>query len=139
MLINGPIPQQITGVPFSSRNCLRIGTVLMLFGLFGCRDNSASTPSPFRFEVEHVFYVKPPVDRVILVGTVREGAVRVGDAATVGCRGGDVQVTIEGIEAPGQELKEANVGQQVGLRLQGIGRDQPSAGDWVCGRPGKCT
>lgn len=115
---------------------LSLGMTLMMFGLFGCSGKTTPTVAPFRFQVEHVFYIKPPVDRVILVGVVREGAIKVGDRVTVGCRNGDVNVTIDGIESIGQELKQAGVGQQVGLKLQGIDKDQPNAGDWVYGCPG---
>jgi selenocysteine-specific translation elongation factor len=59
--------------------------------------------------------------------------VKVGDSATVVCRGGNVEVTVEGIETPGSEIKEAGIGQQVGLRLRGISREQPATGDWVLG------
>jgi len=115
---------------------LSLGMSLLMFGLFGCRGDTTPTPTSFRFQVEHVFYIKPPVDRMILVSVVREGTVKVSDIVTVGCRNGNVNATIEGIETIGQELKQAGVGQQVGLRLQGIGKDQPNAGDWVYGLPG---
>jgi len=116
------------------RPYIALGSVFMLLGLFGCRDKDPSPRSSFRFEVEHVFYIQPPVDRVILVGIVREGTVKAGDKATVSCRSGDVEVTVEGIETRGPEIKQAGAGQQVGLRLQGINQGQPTTGDWVVGK-----
>jgi translation elongation factor EF-Tu-like GTPase len=92
---------------------------------------------PFRFTVEEVFYIKPPVDRVILVGTVQEGTVKAGDAATVESKAGSLSVVVEGIEAFKQgEVKHATKGEQVGLKLRGITRDQASKGDRVIGKSG---
>lgn len=109
----------------------------MLFGLFGCRQKEPLPRSPLRFEVEHVFYIKPPVDRVILVGTVREGLVKSGDKVVVACREGNVEATVEGIEVPGPEIvTEAVVGNQVGLRLTGLRQYQATTGDWVLGESG---
>jgi translation elongation factor EF-Tu-like GTPase len=91
----------------------------------------------FRFTVEEVFYIKPPVNRVILVGTVQEGTVNAGDSATVECNGGPVSVVVEGIDAFKQgDIKKASKGDQVGLKLRGITRDQPSKGDLVVGKSG---
>ena len=90
--------------------------------------------SPFEFTVEEVFYVKPPVDRVILVGTVQQGTVRVGDPATVHCKHGEVNVQVEGIEAfPPADIQKATKSQQAGFKLRGITKDQPSKGDRVTG------
>jgi translation elongation factor EF-Tu-like GTPase len=91
----------------------------------------------FQFTVEEVFYIKPPVDRVILVGTVQEGRIKAGDQATVECAAGSVSVVVEGIEAFKQgDVKQATKGEQVGLKLRGITKDQPSKGDRVIGRNG---
>jgi translation elongation factor EF-1alpha len=86
----------------------------------------------FSFTVEEVFYIKPPVDRVILVGTVGEGSVKVGDSLTVRCQSGDVHVVVEGMETIDHgPVESASKGQQVGLKLRGIGREQPARGDRV--------
>jgi translation elongation factor EF-Tu-like GTPase len=71
--------------------------------VIGCAGGSSmpkpASPLPsFTFTVQEVFYIKPPVDRVILVGIVNEGTVRVGDQLTVSCRDGDVKVQLEVIE-----------------------------------------
>jgi|GEM_PF-4994554 translation elongation factor EF-1alpha len=89
------------------------------------------------FTVEEVFYIKPPVDRVILVGTINEGAVRVGDKVVVHTSAGPVDVAVDNIESIKQgDLKQASKGQQVGLRLTGIRKDQPSRGDHVTAAEG---
>jgi translation elongation factor EF-Tu-like GTPase len=92
-------------------------------------------PNIVRLSVEEVFYIKPSVDRVILVGTVQGGTVKAGGTASVECKGGPVSVVVEGIESFKQgAIKQASKGDQVGLKLRGIGKDQPSKGDWVIGK-----
>jgi translation elongation factor EF-Tu-like GTPase len=103
----------------------------------GC---SGTTPMPqpgpssaaFSFTTEEVFYIKPPVDRVILVGTITEGAVRVGESLVVESHGQKIPVVLDGIDTIGRgPVQEARKGQQVGLKLVGIRKDQPSRGDRV--------
>ncbi len=103
----------------------------MLFGLFGCKDRSDVPIAGLAFTVEHIFYIKAPVDRVILVGVVSDGQVSVGDSLIVHCREGQVPVVVDGIETPQGDLKRASKGQQVGLRLSGIRKDQATTGDRV--------
>ena len=92
----------------------------------------ATTAPTMNFTVEHVFYIKPPVDRVILVGTINDGVVRVGDRLVVHTANGPIDVAVDNIESIQQgDLKEASKGQQVGLRLSGIRKDQPAVGDRV--------
>jgi translation elongation factor EF-Tu-like GTPase len=112
-------------------------SLLLTAALCGCRGEMPAKNQPtFRFTVEDVFYIKP-LDRVILVGTVHEGTVRPGDTATVECKTGPVSVIVEGIEAFQQgEIPQASKGEQVGLKLQGITKDQPSRGDRVIGMGG---
>src|SRR5262245_5751159 len=103
----------------------------------GCSGKNEQMPKPsFQFAVHDVFYIKPPVDRVIVTGVMEEGAVHPGEPATVHCRSGAIDVIVEGIEGFRQgELKEAAKGDRVGLRLTGITKDQPASGDKVIGRP----
>ena len=95
-------------------------------------------PARFEFQVHDVFYIKSPIDRVILTGRMERGRVHKGDAAVVQTRTGPVRVMVEGIEVlgwrPGDpETITATAGDQIGLRLTGISRDQPSPGDRVIG------
>jgi hypothetical protein len=103
----------------------------------GCGGTS-SMPQPgprssaFSFTTKEVFYIKPPVDRVILVGTVNEGTVRVGDSLVVESYGKEIPVVLDGIETIHRgPVQEAGAGQQVGLKLTGIRKDQPARGDRV--------
>jgi selenocysteine-specific translation elongation factor len=67
-----------------------------------------------------------------LTGSIREGAVSVGDSLTVECQHGEVPVTVQAIETLDRgPISEARAGQQVGLELKGIRRDQPSRDDRV--------
>lgn len=84
------------------------------------------------FTVEEVFYIKPPVDRVVLVGTISAGAVRIGDNLVVHTSAGPVSVAVDNILSIQRgDLKEARKGEQVGLQLRGIRKEQPSRGDRV--------
>ena len=113
-------------------------SLLLIAAMCGCRSETPPMPQPiFRFMVEEVFYIKPPVDRVILVGTVQDGTVKAGDAATVECAAGSVSVVVESIETFKQgDVKQATKGEQVGLKLRGITKDQPSKGVRVIGKSG---
>ncbi len=90
------------------------------------------------FTVEEVFYIKPPIDRVILVGTITEGMVRVGDKLVVQTLTGPIDVSVDNIESiQNSDLKQASRGQQIGLRLTGIRKDQTSRGDRVTAASGR--
>ena len=111
-------------------------SLFLIAAMCGCRSETPPMPQPtFQFTVEEVFYIKPPVDRVILVGTVQEGTVKPGESATVECKAGPVSVVVETVEAFKEgEIKQANKGDQVALKVRGITRDQPWKGDRVVGK-----
>ena len=95
-------------------------------------------PQPsFDFTVQDVFYIHPPLDRVILLGMVDQGEVRPGDSAVVKTQSGDYAVIVEAIEGfKVDELLRASAGQQVGLRLTGsMKANQATTGDKVEGKP----
>jgi len=117
-----------------------LSVVFAVVVLCGCDARTATNPTTRRattaptmnFTVEHVFYIKPPVDRVILVGTINDGVVQVGDKLVVHTAAGPIDVAVDNIESIQQgDLKQAAKGQQVGLRLSGIRKDQPAIGDRV--------
>ena len=108
----------------------------MLFGFPGCKEQppareTTRSESGFSFTVHDVFYIKPPVDRVILTGVVDDGTVRVGDELIVHPQRGPVTVTLDMIEHPEGRPQSASKGDQVGLRLVGIRKEQPNRGDRV--------
>lgn len=93
---------------------------------------SVSKTDTFSFTVDDVFYIKPPHDKVILKGTINRGEVRVGDELVVQCASGNVPVVVLTIETLNQgPFNMASAGQQVGLDLRGIRKDQPMRGDRV--------
>jgi|SRR5262245_36612696 translation elongation factor EF-Tu-like GTPase len=92
---------------------------------------SMSNPS-FTLTVQHVFYIKPPIDRVMVVGVVDQGTVRPGDAAVIEGSGRAMRATVEAIVALSmEEIPSAETGDQVALRFAGIPKDQVKAGDRV--------
>ncbi len=102
-----------------------------MFFLASCDGDNQPPVPKLTFTIQHVFYVKPPVDRVILVGMVDEGSVSVGDELTVHCASGDVPVVVEGLEALDKDIQHAGAGQQIGLRVAGISKDEPVPGNLV--------
>ena len=124
-----------------------IAAVLVVVTLCGCdaktaptgpKTAPATTAPTMNFTVEEVFYIKPPVDRVILVGTITYGTVRVGDKLVVHTSAGPVDVAVDNIESIQQgDLRQASKGEQVGLRLNGIRKDQASRGDRVTAAGGE--
>jgi translation elongation factor EF-Tu-like GTPase len=110
---------------------MRLKYIISMILLAGCSGGSTVQPT-FSFNVQDVFYIKPPVDRVILVGMIEKGSVKVGDSLLAHCRGGDVSVTLDAIETIDRgQIQSANAGQQVGLIIKGIAKDQPLKGDRV--------
>jgi translation elongation factor EF-1alpha len=86
----------------------------------------------FIFTVQHVFYIKPPVDRVILVGTVEQGTIRQRDAVLIWVTGKAIPATVDGIERIRVgDIPSASAGDQVGLRFAGIPLDQVKPGDRI--------
>ena len=103
--------------------------------LCGCSSKTAKEkPAPFRMTVHDVFYIKT-LDRVIVTGVIESGSVRTGDKLEVKTVNGMVAVVVEKLEHPKKpDVSEAHTGQDIGLTLQGIGKDQVASGDIVVAR-----
>jgi translation elongation factor EF-Tu-like GTPase len=83
----------------------------------------------FAFTVQHVFYIKPPVNRHMLVGMVESGTVRPATPALLHAATGVLPFTIEGVELyRAGDTPEATAGQQVALRCVGLQRGQADSG-----------
>ena len=111
--------------------------LLCLVGVFGgCKRETPAMPeSRFAFIVDDVFYIQPPVDRVIMVGTIQDGSVKAGDSVAVHTTNGMTTVVVEKIEHPkSPDIQQASKGDQVGLRVNGIRKEQVSKGDKVTGK-----
>ena len=77
-----------------------------------------------------MFYVEK-TGRVIVVGFVASGSVKPGDRLTVRDGAASVPVTVERLEHPERSMSVAREGDQVGLMLHGVGKEQVQVGDWV--------
>lgn len=108
--------------------------LLPLLGMIAIGGCSASAPPALDFVIDEVVYSEPPHERVILVGRIVRGSVRVGDSLMVKCRTGDVPITVEGIETLGREVGEATLG-RISLKVSGISGDEPARGDHVVRAP----
>jgi selenocysteine-specific translation elongation factor len=91
---------------------------------------NCESDSLFRLMVEHVFYIIP-IDRVVVVGTVSLGDVKPGDKLIVRSGYTDIPVTVERLDHPNRKLESAATGDQVGLVLAGIRKDQVRSGNLV--------
>ncbi len=80
----------------------------------------------FRLTVDDVFSIRGR--GTVVTGTVELGSVRVGDEVWVGDRHG---VRIDGIEAFRKRLDEATEGENVGLLLTSISKDDVNRGDVI--------
>ena len=89
------------------------------------------------FTVQHVFYIKPPVDRVILVGIVDQGVVRKDDVVVIHAGAKLLEAKVEGIERIRQgDTPAARSGDQVGLRVTGVPKDAVKPGDTITNHEG---
>jgi len=99
----------------------------------GRMDGEDHAPA-FTFTIQHVGFIKPPVDRLILVGMIDAGKIRSGTVAVLHTVARSVPFTIEGIELHrAGETPEATAGQQVALRCVGLERSLAVPGMRVTG------
>ena len=80
----------------------------------------------FRMTVEDVFHIRNR--GVVATGRVQNGILRVGD--TVSVNGGPA-VTVDAIEKFRKRLDEATTGENVGVLLKSIDKDQINRGDVI--------
>src|SRR5262249_10813937 len=94
--------------------------------------NFSMSDRSFTFTVQHVFYIRPPIDRVMLVGVVDQDTVKPGDAVVIQASGRAIRATAEAIERlrVGQ-IPSAGAGDQVALRFANVPADRVKAGDRV--------
>jgi selenocysteine-specific translation elongation factor len=108
----------------SARILSCIGLIALSLMTPGCGDSS------FKFRVDDVFYITT-IDRVIVTGTVSSGSAKAGDKLIVRIGSTDIPVTVERFEHPTRKVESAATGDQVGLVLVGIRKDQVRSGDFV--------
>lgn len=84
---------------------------------------AAATSESFYMPIQEVFNI---IGRgVVVVGKVEKGSIKVGDQVMVN----GVICTVMEIESFLMKLQEAQVGDQVGIALRGIEREQVAKGD----------
>ena len=95
------------------------------------------TEKPFMMPVEDVFSIKGR--GTVVTGRMDRGIVKVGDAAEfVGLRDETIKTTVTGVEMFHKLLDEGRAGDNLGLLVRGIDRDQVERG-MVIAKPGTIT
>jgi elongation factor Tu len=95
------------------------------------------TDKPFMMPVEDVFSIKGR--GTVVTGRMDRGIVKVGDGAEfIGLRDKPISTTITGVEMFHKLLDEGRAGDNLGLLVRGIDRDQVERG-MVIAKPGSIT
>lgn len=106
---------------------------LLIGGTLGLGASAWAPPPGVLISIEDSFNVSGV--GVVAVGRVERGVVKVGDALELVGLGPSVRVTCRGIERFRQRQTEATMGQDVGLTLSGITREQVKRGQ-ILAAPG---
>lgn len=94
----------------------------------------AATDTGFLLPVEDVFSISGR--GTVIVGKIERGIIKTGDSATIAGMGDKVfKTVITGIESFGRILTEAKKGDNVGLLVRGVERNDVSRG-MIVGKPG---
>ena len=95
------------------------------------------TDKPFMMPVEDVFSIKGR--GTVVTGRMDRGIVKVGDAAEfIGLREENIKTTVTGVEMFHKLLDEGRAGDNLGLLVRGIDREQVERG-MVIAKPGSIT
>ncbi len=95
------------------------------------------TDKPFLISVEDVFSIKGR--GTVATGRVERGEVKVGDVAEiVGLASENLKTTITGVEMFNKTLDSAIAGDNCGVLLRGVEKDQVQRGQVIC-KPGSIT
>lgn len=81
----------------------------------------------FKMHIDDVFIITGR--GTIVVGFIETGACRIGEHVTIQTGAGTIDSTITGLEAFRTHLDIAYAGQNVGILLRGVTKDQLSKGD----------
>jgi elongation factor Tu len=91
---------------------------------------------PFLMPVEDVFSITGR--GTVATGRIERGVVKVGDEVQIVGMGGDKKTVVTGVEMFRKLLDEGRAGDNAGLLLRGIGKDEISRGQ-VLAKPGTIT
>jgi len=97
---------------------------------FGGAATGAS--SDFRLTIEDVFSIKGR--GTVITGRIESGTVGKGAIVTLHGAAGDIQTVVDAIEMFHKTLDQAGAGDNVGMLLRGIGKEQVQRGDTLQGR-----
>jgi Elongation factor Tu domain 2 len=137
------------GVPVEAQKCPNCGAPLKLDARLACEFCHApikvTTPAgrtdreaiikaidpagPFAMQVEDVFVIRGR--GTVVTGTIVSGTVRVGDRLEVEGPKGAVTTKCQGVEKFRKSLKVGVAGDNVGLMLDRVERDDVAQGGWV--------
>ncbi|MGC9393892.1 MAG: EF-Tu/IF-2/RF-3 family GTPase [Anaerolineae bacterium] len=90
-----------------------------------------ATLTGFRMTVQDVFSIKGR--GTVVTGTVESGTITEGAAIEVHGPSGVTQTVVQGIEMFRRTMSQANAGDNVGILLRGVQRDQVQRGDVLMG------
>ena len=118
----------------ATRACVFCGAAIQVTTPEGKPDRAAiaravDTNGAFALEVEDVFAIRGR--GTVVTGCVGSGTVRVGDELVVEGPRGTKTTRCKGIEMFRKVLEKATAGDQVGLMLEGIERDDVARGSWI--------
>ena len=86
---------------------------------------------PFLISVEDVFSIKGR--GTVATGRIERGVVKVGDVAeVVGLQATNLQTTITGVEMFNKSLEQGQAGDNCGVLLRGVEKDQIQRGQVIC-------
>jgi translation elongation factor EF-Tu-like GTPase len=91
----------------------------------------AEPTGPFELTIEDVFAITGR--GTVVTGRVTSGVVRVGMPVTVNTEPTPIATTVTGVETFRKKAEQAGVGENVGLLLDGVGRDDVAPGNKVSG------
>ncbi len=98
---------------------------------------SRKTEGPFLISIEGVYVIQGR--GTVVTGKIEQGIVKPGDQMElIGQKGEPVKVTITGVETFKKELEQGQAGDNVGLLLRGISKNEVSRGDLIV-TPGSIT
>ena len=90
-----------------------------------------STDPTFRMTVQDVFTIR---DRgTVVTGQIESGTLNAGDEISIQRQGSAKKAVVTGIEAFRKRLQQAQVGDNVGLLLRDIGKQDIQRGDVLVG------
>jgi hypothetical protein len=92
---------------------------------------TGASSTGFRMTVQFVFFIKGR--GTVVTGTVESGTITEGAAIEIHGPSGVTQTVVQGIEMFRKTISQANAGDDVGILLCGLQRDQVQRGDVLVG------